>query len=64
MIPLVPEGVGLYLNGRQLANNSIVILEDIGEDECALTCYTNFPDCCSVYYIRTGEWYFPNGTAQ
>ena len=58
---LVPDGVGLYLDGNQLANYSIVNLEDIGEGECALICYTNSPDCCES--SRVGEWYFPNGSA-
>ena len=60
-VPLVPDGVGLYLNGNQLANNSIVNLEDIGECEFALFCYTNISGCCKS--SRTGEWYFPNGTS-
>ena len=53
----------MYLNGRQLASNSIVMLEDIGAGECPLTCYTNFPDCCKSSNLTTGEWYFPNRIA-
>jgi hypothetical protein len=49
------------LNGNQLANYSIVNLEDIGEGDSALICYTNSPDCCVS--PRAGEWYFPNGSA-
>ena len=60
-IVAVPDGVGLYLDGNQLANYSIVNLEDIGEGECALICYTNSPDCCASQ--KAGEWYFPNGSA-
>ena len=60
---LVPDGVGLYLAGNQLANYSIVNLEDIGEEECALICYTNSPDCCESVWPKAGEWYFPNGSA-
>ena len=59
VLPLVPDGVGLYLDGNQLANYSMVNLEDIGEDDCALICYTNSPGCCES--PRAGEWYFPNG---
>ena len=58
---LVSDGVGLYLDGNQLANYSIVNLKDIGEGECALICYTNSPGCCVI--PRAGEWYFPNGSA-
>ena len=45
-----------------MANYSIVNLEDIGEGDCALICYTNFPDCC-VSPAKAGEWFFPNGSA-
>lgn len=51
----------MSLNGNRLANNSVVVLQDIGEGECALACYTNFTGCCAS--SRTGEWYFPNGSA-
>ena len=60
-LSLVPDGVGLYLDGNQLANYSIVSLEEIGEGECALICYTNSPGCCES--PRAGEWHFPNGSA-
>ena len=62
VLSLVPDGAGLYLNGNQLTNYSIVNLEDIGEGECALICYTNSSDCCQSVWPRTGEWYFPNGS--
>ena len=62
VLPLVPDGVGLYLDGNQLANYSVVNLEDIGEEDCALICYTNSSDCC-VPPVKAGEWYFPNGSA-
>ena len=60
-------GVGFSLNGTTYQNNSIVTLEDIGEDDDALLCITDQPVCCRP--PRTGEaqlpignWYFPNGT--
>ena len=62
VLPLVPDGVGLYLDGNQLANNSLVNLADIGERDCALICYTSSSDCC-VPPVKAGEWYFPNGSA-
>ena len=61
VLSLVPDGVGLYLDGNQLANYSVVNLEGIGEGDCALICYTNAPGCCASPKI--GEWYFPNGSA-
>ena len=60
VLPLVPDGVGLYLDGNQLANYSMVNLADIGEGGCALICYTNARGCCKSQNI--GEWYFPNGS--
>ena len=51
----------MYLDGNQLANYSVVNLEDIDESNCALICYTNAPGCCES--LRAGEWYFPNGSA-
>ena len=45
-------------------NNSIVSLEDIGEEDDALLCYTNSDACCenNLRSSSTREWYFPNRT--
>ena len=59
--PASRPGVGLYLNGIQHFNNSIISFEQIGEDRCALLCYTNLNECC--YMPKLGEWYSPNGSA-
>ena len=39
-------------------------LEDIGEDDDALLCITNYTACCRPPYgsPTIGSWYFPNGT--
>ena len=55
--------VRFSLNGTTYQNNSIVTLEDIGEDDNALFCITILATCCryengSVF----GNWFFPNGT--
>jgi len=50
------------LRGTPYQNNSIVMLEDIGEDDDALLCITA---CCQPAYTggpSLGEWFFPNGT--
>ena len=58
--------VWFSLNGTTYQNNSIVILEDIGEDnDDALLCITNQTACCRSNdtggsTLRT--WFFPNGT--
>ena len=59
--------VWFLLNGTTYQNNSCVTLEDIGEDDTALLCTTNFTACCRAPYTgengsALGHWYFPNGT--
>ena len=44
---LVCIGVGLYLNGNILPDNSMVFLSEIGEGSSALYCLTNRELCCS-----------------
>ena len=44
-----------------------MILEDIGEDDDALLCITNYTACCRPPYTgdmesALGNWYFPNGS--
>ena len=55
------------LNGTTYQNNSIVTLEDIGEDGGALLCITNLTACCrasdtGVIVGRLGNWYLLNGS--
>ena len=59
-------GVGFLLNGVLYGNNSIVTLDEIGEDSAALFCLTNKTDCCRMKDTAAGvggigEWFFPNG---
>ena len=51
--------VKLSLRGTIYQNNSVVNLEDIGEDYDALQCSFFQRACCRSY---TGNWFFPNGT--
>ena len=53
--------VWFSLRGTTYQNNSIVILEDIGEGDDALLCKTNQTACCQGRYVA-GNWFFPNGT--
>ena len=55
------------LRGTTYQNNSIVILEDIGEGDDALLCITNYTACCRSSDTGgngfvLGNWFFPNGT--
>ena len=51
------------LNGTTYPNNSLVTLEDIGEEDSALLCMTNLSACCrSPYGSASGNWFLPNTT--
>ena len=57
--------VRFSLNGTTYQNNSIVTLENIGNNsDTALLCMTNFTPCCRPSYNESavGNWFFPNGT--
>ena len=59
------DGVWFSLRNTTYHNNSIVMLEDIGDGEDdALLCNTNYSACCqsSNMVHVLGNWYFPNGT--
>ena len=52
---------GMSLNGQPITNNSIVLLQSIGEgDAGALLCTTDRTTCCAGAN-RAGEWYYPDG---
>ena len=53
---------GMSLNGQPIANNSIVLLQSIGEgDAGALLCTTDRTACCTRTLGLAGEWYYPDG---
>ena len=61
--------VWFSLRNTTYQNNSIVILEDIGEGDDALLCITNLTACYQPNLNDTGQvepdsgnWYFPNRT--
>ena len=59
--------VWFSLRNRTYQNNSIVILEDIGEGDNALLCVTNLTSCCGPPHnsgnrSALGNWFFPSGT--
>ena len=53
--------VWFSLRNTTYQNNSNVTLEDIGENDTALLCMTNFTACCE-HNTGLGKWYFPNGS--
>ena len=54
----------LLLRGRLYGNNSIVNLNEIGQNNEALFCITNNTNCCNSTIIteRLGNWYLPSST--
>ena len=50
------------LGGITYPNNTIVLLEDIGEGDNALLCVSNNTDCCGDSSSFRGEFLYPNGT--
>ena len=53
---------GMFLNGQLIANNSIVLLRNIGVgDAGALLCTTDRTACCGTHPNRFGQWYYPDG---
>ena len=59
------SGLGFFLNGLLLPNNSMVEPSTIGMNDDALFCITNLKNCCSSSpnsnHAR-GLWIFPNQT--
>ena len=57
--------VSLSLGATPLANNSVVVISDIGDGyyggTSPLICTTTFRLCCNTPLNRHGEWYYPNG---
>ena len=59
--------VWFSLRNTTYQNNSIVILEEVGEGDDALVCITNLTTCCQSSGTgemgnAIGNWYFPNGS--
>ena len=53
--------MSLSIKGAFIAIDGYVDANDIGEEDNALHCHTNKPDCCDQRPNRKGEWFFPDG---
>ena len=67
LYPFLSSGAGarFSLRGTTYQNNSLVALEDIGDnDTLALLCMTDLAACCRTPHSTAplGNWFFPNGT--
>ena len=56
--------VWFSLSDTTYQNNSLVTLEDIGENNASLFCMTNLTACCRPADVKNGSssanWFFPN----
>ncbi len=52
--------VGVLHRGKLIPNNSMVTVDDIGEDLESVICFTNEEDCCVSN--DGNHWYFPDDT--
>ena len=53
--------MGLYHRGVIIANNSILLLDDVGTALDSLICFTSDPDCCSLSAGQElGQWFNPD----
>ena len=56
-------GVHVTLRGTNYTtNNSVVLLDSIGDRDNALECITDLSGCCKGSGNAAGEWHYPNGT--
>ena len=55
-------GVQLEHGPNQESNNTLITVEDIGEEEMALFCSTGRKDCCVNESDIHGNWFLPNGS--
>ena len=56
------SGVYLSLSGTVYANNSVILITEIGEttSNTGLQCFTDRSPCCTTLANRFGQWYFPD----
>ena len=48
---------------QEIANNTLIIVGDSGEQSEVLYCSTNRGDCCNSDKLHfTGNWFLPNGS--
>ena len=66
LVSLFFPGIYFSLRDTTYQNNSLVTLEDIGENSDALHCMTDYIACCgrseSPGGVVLGDWHYPNGT--
>ena len=55
------SGLRFSVGGRTYPNNSVISLWNVGEDDKALFCITDYIQCCSMPPYRQGEFYYPSG---
>ena len=59
--PSITTSVYFKLNAKVYPNNSVISLSEVGENENALLCMTEFVTCCGTLPNRFGVFFYPNG---
>ena len=65
LLSYLPDAGNVWfsLSGTTYQNNSLVTLENIGENDTAVLCKTNQTACCHQPFSDPIEnWFFPNGS--
>ena len=56
------SAVQLEFGSTNPANNTVVLISDIGDTVNQLICTTELEPCCGAFGNRHAEWYYPNRT--
>ena len=60
----IHSGVDFFHDGQIIPNNSVIGIDDFGEDLESIFCITNKSDCCNtVTSENIGRWLLPDNTA-
>ena len=62
IVGVAPEPPVFQLRGTTYPNNTVVLLEDIGEEDNALWCVSNYTRCCDSSSSFRGEFHYPDGS--
>ena len=56
------SAVQLEFKNANPANNTVVVITEIGDADTTLNCITELIPCCANIMNRFGDWYYPNGS--
>ena len=56
------SAVQLEFRSTNPANNTVIVITEIGDADFPLICTTELTPCCAYGSNRFGDWYYPNGS--